>query len=562
MLKTSFIAICLWALISCGGGDSDNNGATTTGGNGNSDIIDNNTPQSVTLEFTDVTAQVGVNLFHANRLGANATMPSMFSAGVAMEDFDGDGDLDFYLIGGESSANKLYQNQGDGTFVDIAVNAGVALAGEKSSGPVFADLDGDGLLDLFVGAVDYDPVHIFRNLGHGKFEDVTASSGLRLTAPNSVSATLGDIDYDGDIDLFISHWGHDLDSGDSLEIIWRNDSTIGDIKLVDISQSMGINTAYFDQFDTEQNPNGEADSSFVPSLSDIDADGDFDLLLVSDYGLTKLFRNDNGTFNELLNSSLIDQFGMGSAVADIDNDGDMDWYVTSIAFKASDNEVKNPTEGYRGNTLYLNDGEGHFANASISRNVSDGGWGWGACIADFNNDGLPDIYHVNGWGQTDQLFTMFNDDESRLFINNGNDTFTNIAFQANVNDPNQGRGLSCSDWDNDGDIDIVISNNQGPAKVYQNNLTAGHSYLKLRLFGHAPNTSAIGARVVVTANNGLTQTKEVRVDNNFVSQNAFELHFGFGDYNDNVKLEITWPDGTTSEQGDTAVNQSISVSQP
>lgn len=545
--------ITLFSLFGCGGGDSSSKA--------DEPIIEDDKQQTVLLSFSDVTSTSGISLFHANRFGSNPTMPSMFAAGVATEDYDNDGDLDFYLIAGESGTNKLYQNQGNGSFIDVAATAGVAIEGVKGSGPAFADFDGDGLLDLFVGSVDYDPIFVFRNIGNGLFQDVTINTGITLSAANTVSVTLGDIDFDGDLDLFMSHWGHDLDEGDSLEIVWRNDSTVGNIKFVDISNSMGLNDAYVNQFDTEANPNGEEDSSFVPSLSDIDNDGDFDLLLVSDYGLTKLFRNDNGTFNQIVSDTLIDQFGMGSAIADIDNDGDMDWYVTSIAEREYDGEEKNPTAGYRGNTLYLNDSDGNFSNASSSRKVADGGWGWGACIADFNNDGLPDIYHVNGWGQNGRIFAMYQEDESRLFINNGDNTFKNMASISGVDDENQGRGLSCNDIDNDGDIDIVISNNQGPAKYYKNELTAGHSYLKIRLKGKNPNVAAIGARVQVTTSDNLVQTKEVRLDNNFVSQNANELHFGFGQYQGHVVINVTWPDGAKSQQQGVNLGQTLVVTE-
>jgi hypothetical protein len=324
---------------------------------------------------------------------------------------------------------------------------------------------------------------------------------------------------------------------------------------------MSLTAAYSQQVRDDANPNAEPDSSFVPSLSDIDNDGDIDLLLVSDYGLTKILRNDNSVFTNVETDALIDQFGMGSAVGDIDNDGDMDWYITSIAEKEDDGEDKNPTEGYRGNTLYLNDGAGNFSNASASRGVADGGWGWGVCMADFNNDSQLDIYHVNGWGQNGQLFSMFQDDESRLFINNGDNTFTDVALETNVNDAGQGRGLSCNDFDNDGDIDIVISNNQGLAKYYRNDLTQGNNYLKVNLVGQAPNTEALGAIVEVEVDANLTLTQEVRFNNNFVSQNANELHFGLAKHSNSVTVFVTWPDGqlTTTEVNES--NQSITIRQ-
>ena len=555
MKHLTLLTVCL-LLGACGGGSESSTEIEVA-----PPVNGTDSPIEVVLSFTDVTSSAGINLYHANRFGSNPSMPSMFSGGVAAEDYDKDGDIDFYIVGGESGENRLYQNQGNGTFVDVAAQAGVDVSDEKGSGPTFADIDGDGWLDLFVGAVDYDDVFVFRNKGDGTFEDVTASSGLEFSADNSVSATFGDIDQDGDVDLFISHWGHVLNEGDSLEIIWRNDSTIGNIRFVDISTEMGLSDAYAEQFRTEASPEAEPDSSFVPSLSDIDGDGDFDLLLVSDYGLTKILRNDNGIFTRVYSDALIDQFGMGSAVGDIDNDGDMDWYVTSIAEKEYDGEDKNPTEGYRGNTLYLNDGNGEFSNVSMSRGVADGGWGWGACFADFNNDGLLDIYHVNGWGQNGQLFAMFQDDESRLFINNGDDTFTDVAANVGVNDSNQGRGLSCNDFDNDGDVDILIANNQGPAVFYRNDLSQGHHYLKLNLTGKAPNTEALGAKVGVRISDDLTLTKEVRVDNNYVSQNANELHFGLGSHNGEVSVNITWPDGEQTQMLVSTVDRSVNISQ-
>lgn len=515
----------------------------------------------VVLAFTDISSEAGITLFHSNRLGANATMPSMFSGGVAAEDYDNDGDIDLYFVSGESSQNQLYQNQGDGTFVDVAPEAGVAINGKRTSGPTFADINGDGFLDLALGAVDYDKFHLFLNNQDGTFTDITSTSGIQFTAPNTVSITFADIDNDGDLDMFASHWGHDLDEGDSLEIIWRNDSQNNQVFFTDISTEMGLSTIYLNQFNTDDNPDAEADSSFVPSLSDIDSDGDMDLLLVSDYGLTKLLRNDGTKFVLVKSDSIIDQFGMGSAIADIDNDGDMDWFVTSIAEKEYSGEDKNPTAGYRGNTLYKNDGLGNFSNVSISSGVNDGGWGWGACIADFNNDTLPDIFHVNGWGQNGQLFAMFQNDQSRLFIAQQDGTFVEQAVKLGIVDENQGRGLSCNDFDNDGDIDIAVSNNQGPAKLYKNNLTGSHQYLKVKLSGKTPNTQAIGALVEVVVNDSLTLTKEVRIDNNFVSQNANELHFGLANNSQVERIIITWPDKSITEQNNVDAAQTVEISQ-
>ncbi len=529
----------------CGGGSSSGQTAPTPP-----------TPQapteppatSVTLRFSDVTQPANLSLRHGFSHTQDSTMPMMYSGGTAVGDYDNDGDLDVYFIAGSNGNNQLYQNQNDGTFIELASEAGVAISGVKGTGPAFADIDGDGWIDLFVGAVDSESVYLFRNNQDGTFEDVTLSSGLNLTAPNSVSATFGDVDLDGDLDLLISHWGNPLEEGKSLEILWRNDSDADGIQFSDISTDWGISEAYADQISEITEQNQVIDTSFVPSLSDIDKDGDLDLLLVSDFGQSKVLENiDASRFENVTSSVINDQFGMGSSVADVDNDGDMDWYVTSIHEKPTSSQTKNPSQGYTGNRLYVNDGAGNFSNRAQALDIADGGWAWASCFADFNNDGLVDIFHVNGWGQDGLDFAHYFDDRSRLYIQSDDGNFEELAWELGIQDTRQGRGIACNDIDDDGDVDILVSNNQDAIQLYRNELSQGHHYLKIRLKGKAPNTQALGTFIEVTSPSGLVQTQEVRINNNFTSTNAVEAHFGLGTDASQVNIKITWPDKTESQ---------------
>lgn len=530
-------------LAACGGGGdaSDVNVAQ-----GNSAPTPAPTPvvNTPTLRFSDATAAKQLSLNHGFDSDSDMTMPMMYSGGVAAGDYDNDGDIDLYLVAGNGGVNGLFRNQGDGSFIDVASEAGIAVSGVKGIGPAFADLDGDGWLDLFVGAIDGHQSYLFLNNQDGTFRDVTAESGLTLSAPNNISASFGDLDKDGDLDMLISHWGNPLAEGKSLEILWQNNSQLGQIRFQDVSHEWGFNQAYAEQIDKAKSGINTIDTSFVPSLTDMDSDGDLDLLLVSDFGETKVLKNELGSgFINVTGPEIDDQFGMGSAVADIDNDGDLDWFVTSIHQKDTDNQARNPSQGYTGNRLYINDGDGNFTNQGFGRGVADGGWAWASCIADFNNDGLNDIFHVNGWGQDGLDFAHYINDNSRLFLQQTNGQFVESATDLGIVDARQGRAIVCNDLDADGDIDIVMSNNQTAARVFMNELEPGFHYVKVNLKGLPPNTQAFGARIQLTTASGKMQTKEIGSHNHFASMSAPQAHFGLADEPGLVNIQITWPDG-------------------
>ena len=203
------------------------------------------------------------------------------------------------------------------------------------------------------------------------------------------------------------------------------------------------------------------DRSFTPNLSDIDGDGDMDLLMASDFETSQVMvNNGDGTFLKITDRNvIIDQNGMGAAVGDYDNDGDMDWFVTSIM---------QPPDLF-GNRLYRNMGSGTFEDATDEAGVADGGWGWAACFADFDNDRYLDVFHVNGWRAGDPDGGT-GGDQVRFFHSLGDGTFEEKASMVGLSDQGQGRGVACFDAEQDGDIDIVIANNDQEQFVYYRNV--------------------------------------------------------------------------------------------
>ena len=536
---------CLAALLAataCGGGGAGGGGAPPpTAGPPPPD------DGRATLRFTERAASAGLSRAWGYT-DPHLTDAEFMASGLAAVDYDADGDVDLYVAGGDATPNRLFRNTGDGTFVDVSAEAGLDLV-HKGSGPTFADIDGDGDLDLFVGAVDGDPYYLMENRD-GTFVDVTAESGLDIAAPNTFSAAFADYDEDGDLDLALAHWGNPEQA--DTETLWRN---AGDGTFESHSVESRIAETLVDSSDPLElqirAPAFRRDNSFTPNFADIDGDGDLDLLMASDFRTSQVFANTgDGRFRLTTDREVIkDQAGMGAAVIDYDNDGDLDWFVTSI-YKVADDQ----TAGY-GNRLYANDGSGAFADVTDTAGVANGGWGWGACFADFDNDGHQDLFHVNGWREESDI--PDNDyvrDRVRLFRSNGDGTFAEEAEASGLTDRGQGRGVACFDADRDGDIDIAITNNgDDPVVFYRNDSDVSNRYLGVRLerFG-------IGARVTVAAG-GRTQVQEMRAGNNFVSQNPLELHFGLGGA-DTADVTVDWLDGSQTTLSGVAVDQLLTVS--
>lgn len=488
--------------------------------------------------FVDVTSQAGVAYNHG--YSASSARPQQaIAGGVAAGDYDKDGWVDLYLVRGDIGPNVLLRNRGDGTFEEVGAVAGVDLTGTQGCGPFFADLNGDGWLDLFVGGIGNTRLSVFFNRGDGTFEDATSSCGID-TQLETYSAAAGDYDRDGDLDLFLTHW---LQDNSMCSRLWENH---GDGTFSCVETAAGVGDSSGDLFEF----------SFTPNFADINGDRWPDILLASDFKRSQVFLNDrDGTFTEVTTSVISDENGMGAAVGDYDNDGDLDWFVSSIW---SDNPPNaGEVWGYSGNRLYRNIGNGEFEDATDEAGVRAGHWGWGASFADFNNDGHLDLYHVNGW----TLEPGFERDPAPLFISNGNGTFSERAAELGADHLGQGRGIVCFDFDRDGDIDIlVVTANQHP-RLMRNDGGNSLNYLTIVLRGNDPNTEAVGARIYVTAG-GKTQMRELRAGSNFVSQNPVEAHFGLSTATRADTVRIEWPDDVTTVLEDVPVNQLLTVDYP
>jgi hypothetical protein len=511
--------------------------------------------------------------------------------GAAAGDCDGDGDIDLFITYGNTGGpnggggpNRLYLNQlaeqGNGLkFVDNAENAGVAntrldgRGNDRHSGPAFADMDGDGDLDLFVGGIYDDPSKIYENQGNCEFKDVTSNSPdiEQMLASHTISAGFGDYDLDGDLDMFLTHWGT-LDKlyGEPRTLqtdhLWRNDSDESGIRYVNVSEESGISdltmmTRVRDFYGQVQ----IGDYTFTPVFARVNDDLWPDIAITADFGTTQFaINNGDGTFHKLDNPILRDaQFGMGAALADFDNDGDLDWFVTSILGPASDILIP------RGNRLYRNDGGSSlFVDDTAQEGVADGSFGWAACFVDIDNDGDLDIYHTNGYPVS--FLTpkdTYQTDPSRIFIMNEAGKYEEKAAAMGLDTRTSGRGVVCADFDNDGDTDLLeLTEAPGnSARLWENRTAAaGRHSLRVRLVGLPPNTEAAGARIFARIGD-TEQMREIMIGSNYTSQNPPVQIFGLDSSTTVDEVRVEWPAidaGAGPVQPPATVLEDVAASRP
>lgn len=517
--------------------------------------------EAQTLSFTEVTQAAGFDYEHGYQeeiLDHYTFYDEWTSNGVAAGDYDRDGWVDLYVTRGDIGPNLLFRNRGDGTFEEVAAALGVAISNAKGAGPAFGDWDGDGWLDLFIGGIKSTAPRLFKNLSGMAFTEVTQAAGLG-GGRGVFSCSMGDYDRDGDLDLLLTRWGwhHEPCDVPCTGHLWRNE---GDGSFTDVDTTVGITG--FDDFDY----------SYTGNFADIDSDGWPDLLIAADFGLwtkvgrSRVFRNQgDATFEDLTDPTVItDENGMGAAVGDYDNDGDLDWFVTSV-YDAPPVDVDLQTR--TGNRLYRNAGDGTFEDVSEAAGVRLGYFGWGACFADFNLDTDLDIFHVNGFTHAPWL-----DDPSRLFLSDGDGTFTESAAAVGLIDRDEGRSVVCFDYDADGDVDIFVANSFGPPSLYRNELLPGTGPHFLRVLlkkGEGANYYGVGAHIHVTTSTGggqkgvpassITQMREVRVGSNYASQQPLAVHFGLGDATVVDQLTVRWPNGEQDSYQNVAADQLLEL---
>jgi enediyne biosynthesis protein E4 len=492
--------------------------------------------------------------------------------GLAFLDYDNDGWLDVFVLSGTrledappGTTNRLYKNNRDGTFTDVTEKAGLARTGWASAVTV-GDYDNDGYDDLFI--TYYGRHVLYHNNGDGTFTDVTEKALPRQDAVRYGSGcTWVDYDRDGKLDLFVATY---LDTtleklpkpGENADCRWKG---------VPVNCGpRGLPTGFVQLFHN----NGDGTFSDVSKASgvaaaggcypmttvaaDYDNDGWPDIYVACDSTPSWLFRNQHdGTFRQeglergvALSEDGLEQAGMGIAVADYDLDGSLDVFKTHFA---DDTHI-----------LYRNDGKGNFDDVTIRSGlgVETRYVGWGAGLVDLDNDGAPDLFVVTGsvYPEVERSLPAYPYRTPRLvFRNLGNGRFEELIDEAGpgVSATHSSRGCAFGDFDNDGDVDILVMNMNEPPSLLRNDVSGSGHWLKVLLVGVKSNASAIGARVTARIGERL-HAQEVCAQSSFYSANDRRLHFGLGTVT-TVDLTIRWPNGATEKVANVQADQLVVI---
>lgn len=523
--------------------------------------------EGAAVRYTDITAQAGITFKHVASPEKKYLVESM-SGGVAVLDFDNDGNQDIYFVNslnvdlaksGGKTRSALYRNNGDGTFTDVTDKSGLGDVG-WGMGAAVGDYNNDGYDDIYVTCLGSN--HLYRNNGNGTFTDVTQAAGVD-DQRWSAGAAFFDYDNDGRLDLVVVNYvEYDLNhlpefgkdktcqykgvavqcgprgmrgSGDSL---FHNN---GDGTFSDVSKKAGVS-----------DPNGYFGMGVI--CSDFDDDGWVDIYVANDSTPNFLYRNNgDGTFKEIgfLSGTALSQDGaeqgsMGVTVGDYDHDGRFDIFVTNFV------------DDY--NTLYHNDGRNSFTDVSYKANLATVSMpfvGWGTKFFDYDNDGWVDLFIANG-----HVYPQLQNYHQRKLMhrNNRNGTFTEIGaqFGAPFMQERAGRGVAFADLDNDGDIDLVVNDLDGPPQMLRNEGGNANNFVMIKAIGVKSNRNGIGAKVKVVSGD-LTQMEEVHSGGSYISQNDLRLHFGLEKRAKMDLIEVRWPSGTVDRITGVSANRLLTI---
>jgi hypothetical protein len=512
--------------------------------------------------LVDVTQKAGITFVHSIGDDKLSNIVESTGAGTAFFDYDGDGDIDIYFVNGSylkevnhprgrklagKLRNALYRNNGNGTFTDVTARAGVGDQG-YGMGCLWADYDNDGDADLFI--TNYGPNVLYRNNGDGTFTDVTEKAGVGGGNLFSTGCTFLDYDGDGHLDLYVGNYllydpdykhyfaaeafPGPLSYQGQADILYRNR---GNGTFEDITRKAGV-----------FKPQGRA---MGVASCDLDNNGSMDIFVANDAMENYFFRGTGkGTFTDiaLLSGTGFGQNGeatsaMGPEFGDIDLDGLIDIMVPDMAYSC----------------LYRNTGKGFFVEMSAQSGIAAacGQYtSWSGNFFDYDNDGLLDIFISNGDSH------HLEPEEDLLFRNMNGKQFQDVSAQSGKDFQAKfvGRGSATGDFDNDGDLDILVLNLNDRPRLLRNDGGNRSHWLMVRLIGKQSNRDAIGSRVRLTSG-GTTQTRNVISSSGYLSQSDYRLHFGLGKNKKAEKIEIRWPDGSIQVLKNIDANQILTITQ-
>ena len=541
--------------------------------------------------FGEVGEQAGVAFVHYRDLLDIIPL----GAGVVVFDYNGDEWQDIYvtstpdlagLVPDSEGENALYRNNGDGTFTDVAQGAGVADAEAKGNGGCAADYDNDGDQDLFVA--NWGASRLFRNNGDGTFTDVAQSAGLADPdgTYRSMGCAWGDYDRDGALDFVVVRHIDESNPDAFTKRLYHFDvrplalfHNDGDGTFTEVTHLLGA-TEHPSR--TEGAYGSVWGAGFQPVWMDFDNDGDSDLYIVNDFGEyihpNVLWRNDGpasdggrphpsslpegeGTlewvFSDVSETSGAGaaMFGMGLAMSDYNSDGYLDMFITNIG----DNVLLTTSDGQT------------FRDAAADAGVAYGEFrrqqrvSWGTVFFDYDNDGYEDLYVASGYLDTDDINRR--EQPNLLFRNDGTGVFEDVSSISGAADWGTGRGVAYADFDGDGCLDLFVANLGRsaalgePARLFRNRCDWGNNWLTVKTVGTASNRDGIGARVALSVG-GRSQIREVTAGASNSSQNMLPVHFGLGQASNVEEIQVRWPSGREQILRDVTPNQVLTVIEP
>jgi enediyne biosynthesis protein E4 len=521
--------------------------------------------------FVNVAQRAGIDFHHVNGASAVRHLPEIMSGGGLFFDYDNDGWQDIFLVDGGSlvdrptasrARHRLYHNRGNGTFEDTTARSGIVHQ-QYGMGACAADYDNDGFIDLYV--TNFGPNALYHNNGGKSFVDVTRTAGVGSSSFGA-SCAFADVDRDGYVDLFVTNYVdarldnnifcgdaasrlrvycHPLNFAPLASVLYHNN---GNGTFTDISQKAGIG---------QHRGNG-----LGVVVGDYDDDGWPDIFVANDTTPNFLYHNEGGgVFKEVALAAGVSvaadgrpRAGMGTDFGDYDNDGRLDLFVTNHELET--------------HTLFRNLGRGLFAETTTESGVGVETLpyvGFGTQFFDFDNDGDLDLAIVNGHVMNDSGHFRPGSKEAQrklLFRNDGGGRFREVGRTSGPGFAVEavGRTLVAGDIDNDGALDLLVTNNGGLAELLRNGGGSDNNAVLLKLVGTRSNRGAIGARVRLTAG-GATQIREIKAGSGYLGESDLRVHFGIGRAASITRIDVRWPSGETENLQNIAANQILTITE-